>query len=238
MNTKVILIVLGVMFLAGIALYTSGWSFSSMPNVVTNQEGDGTSTFSDYVPKTQQTGTPDVETPVSVNTPKVPVQTVLSDSLLISAINNSLIRVPQTGVDVSLVGGSANFADSSVKGKVSIDNLLRKVQTDDGIDAFVAMTITIEGRPAIMRYVAVFNNKGQSVLFKSSVLVGDRLIINSVTASEESSVIAKPLIQMPSSRGYIAIISYLDRKNGEPFTTAPSLLKTISMRVKNHIISK
>jgi hypothetical protein len=174
----------------------------------------------------------------SVNTPKIPVQVVLSDNQLMSAINNSLIRVPQTGVDVSLVGGSANFVDSSVKGKVSIDNILRKVQTDDGIDVFVAMTVTIEGRPAIMRYIAVFNNKGQSVLFKSSILVGDRLIINSVTASEESSVIVKSLAYMPSATGYLVTVSYLDRKNGEPFTTVPSLLKTISMRVKNHIISK
>jgi hypothetical protein len=36
----------------------------------------------------------------------------------------------------------------------------------------------------------------------------------------------------------LVTVSYLDRKNGEPFTTVPSLLKTISMRVKNHIISK
>ncbi len=236
MNTKAILIVLGVMFLVGIALYTSGWSFSLLPNVVTNQEVEGTSTFSDYVPKAQTTEVQDV--PVSQNTPKVPVQVVLSDILLISAINNSLIRVPQTGVDVPLVGGSALFVDSSVKGKVSIDNLLRKVQTDDGIDVFVAMTVTIEGRPALMRYVAVFNNKGQSVSFKSSVLVGDRLIINSITAYEESSVIGKPLAYMLSSTGYVVTISYLDRKNGEAFTTVPSLLKTVSMRVKNHVISK
>jgi hypothetical protein len=180
MNTKVILIVLGVMFLAGIALYTSGWSFSTLPNVVTNESVEGTSTFSDYVPKTQPANE---DTPVSVNTPKIPVQVVLSDNQLMSAINNSLIRVPQTGVDVSLVGGSANFVDSSVKGKVSIDNILRKVQTDDGIDVFVAMTVTIEGRPAIMRYIAVFNNKGQSVLIKFLIQLNPKSL-RSVFVSE------------------------------------------------------
>ena len=100
------------------------------------------------------------------------------------------------------------------------------------------MNVVIDGRPSVMRYVALFNNKGQSVVFKSSTLIGDRIIITSVIPAKDTSVIVKPLPYMTSTLGYTVVVSYLDRKNGEPFATTPSLLKTVSLRVKSHIVSK
>ena len=238
MNTKYTLIILGLMFIMGTVLYSSGWSFSSVPHVVSNLTAYASSTTQENTSGAVRSDTNiDANVGNTANTPKVPVQTALTDATLMAVINNSLIRAPQTGIDVALVGGSANFVDGSVKGRVTIDNLLNRVQTDDGVDVFVGMSVVVDGDPSVMKYIALFNNKGQSVVFKSSVLVGDRILVTNLVPVKDSSVISKPLPYM-TSLGYTAVVSYLDRKNGEPFSTIPSLVKTVSLRVTSHVVSK
>lgn len=179
-------------------------------------------------------GSTGVKTSTTVNTKSQ----IPSDATLIQLMNSSKIRVPNTAVDVVLVQGTAGFTDSAVKGTVTLNKILGKVITDVGYDVFVEMSISTNG-PSVLHYVALFRSVGQGVQYTSSVLIGDRLSLVGITAAADTSVtVAIPKTYMSSTLGYKLVLSYLDRKNGEPITTSPSLLKTMSLRVKNHIVSK
>lgn len=164
----------------------------------------------------------------------------LSNDTLMALINNaSIIRVPNTGVDVSLYQGGSNFVDGAVSGHVAVDHMLGKVPTDSGYDVFVDMSITTTGKTSITHYVALFRNLGQAVVFTSAVPIGDRLILQNITALLDKNATTKtPVSYMTSSVGYTLSLTYLDRKNGENYSTTPSLSKTMSLTVKNHIVSK
>jgi hypothetical protein len=186
-------------------------------------------------------GAPAVKNPNTPNTNgdfAKPLANGLSDSALAQILLNTKIRVPQTGVDVALTGGQADFVDSSTKGHVVNGRVLGKIATDAGHDVFTDMTVTIAGQPGVLHYVAIFHNEGQTVTYTSAVLIGDRVNVVGVVANVPPSAIQKPLSYMKSAVSYNLTVNYLDRKNAEPFTVAPSLAKTVTLRVAKHIVSK
>jgi hypothetical protein len=153
-------------------------------------------------------------------------------------MNVARIRVPQTGVDVTLNQGQADFTDGAVKGHVVLGRILGRVPTDSGYDVFVAMTVTTSGS-GVMHYVVLFRNVGQAVMYTSTAFIGDRVILTGVIAEpDKSTPYGKSQFYMISATGYSLTVSYLDRKNAEPLTTTPTLAKTVTLHVKNHIVSK
>lgn len=241
-TTKTVLIVLVIAILLGILFSMNGWNLGNRSAVVDDQYSDlfKSNDSDDTNPAGQNNTNGTSATPGSGatgstrQTPPVP-----SDSSLMVLISGAKIRVPQTGVDVMLSGGEANFTDSAVKGHVSIGRILAKVPTDSGYDVFTDMTITTEGKPAVIHYVALFRALGQGIVFTSAVNVGDRVALTSLTAVPDTSVKVKPpQSYMTSSIGYVLTLSYLDRKNGEPATAAPSLAKTLTLRVDDHIVAR
>ncbi len=163
----------------------------------------------------------------------------LSDSALLMIIKNSSVRVPQTGVDVTLTDGGSDFTNNNVKGHLAIGNVLGKVGTDNGYDVFVEMILTTNGSPVVMHYVGLFQNTDQTVAFKSAASIGDRLVLNGVSASIDKSVMVKnPLPYMNSSAGYNVTLSYLDRKAFEVVTATPTVQSTLTLHVKNHNLTK
>lgn len=236
-TTKTSLIVLGAALLVGILFSINGWSLGTNRTVVDNQYGDlNSSSAADDVTNSKDSSTD--KTTANVTT-KTTVSSVPSDASLLALIGNTTLRVPQTGVDVRLNAGEANFTDSSTKGHVSIGKILAKVPTDSGYDVFVDMSISQDLKPAVIHQVALFRVVNNVAGYTSAVSIGDRLVLTGITASVDTSAkIRQPQSFMTSSIGYILTLSYLDRKNGEPVTTAPSLPKTMSLRVKDHVVSK
>lgn len=164
---------------------------------------------------------------------------VPSDASLMSLISVANLRVPGTGVDVTLAGGAANYTEGSAKGRVSVDRILAKIPTDNGYDVFTDMTMVQEGKSSIIHYVALFRSVGQGIQYTSAVSIGDRVGLVSVTAAANTSAsVTSPKGYMVSANGYNATLSYLDRKNGEAVTVAPSLMKTKVLVVKNHLINR
>lgn len=239
-TAKTSLIVLGVVVVVGILFSMGGWSLGDKSRVVDDQYADLNG--SDENTKTSTNGTNGGKSTTGTNTnvnSNTQVSNVPSDATLLTAVGNVVLRVPQTGVDVKLSGGSANFTDSAVKGHVSIGSILAKVPTDDGYDVFVDMSITTDGKPAVIHYVALFRYVNQVTAFTSAVSVGDRVGLYGLTATADSSVKVNPSQSyMSSTLGYVLTLSYLDRKNGEPATANPSVPKTMTLRVKNHIVAK
>lgn len=230
----IILLIVFILKLAGYNVFNSNTSQDTNSALDTEQAsstdssgevggGTGTKTGSGAVSTNSSTGSK-----------------VLSNDALMALINNaSTIRVPNTGVDVSLSNGGSNFTDGPTSGHVSIDHILGKVSTDSGYDVFVDMIITTTDKTSAIHYVALFRNVGQAVVFTSAVPIGDRLILQSVTPVPDKSVTTKtPTSYMKSSIGYFLNLAYLDRKNGEAYSTTPTSAKTLSLHVKNHIVSK
>jgi hypothetical protein len=163
---------------------------------------------------------------------------LISDSALAMIIGNTLITVPQTGVDVALSAGNADYTSGSSKGHVSIGKILGRITTDNGTDVVTEMTLTKYNSLATFKYVAMFHNVGTNVTYTSSILIGDRVTISGITVSADKSVTMNPSQKyMSSSLGYNFMVSYLDRKNGEPLTTTPSVPKSVTVHVKNHILA-
>lgn len=238
-TTKTVTIALVVILILGLVGWSQGWRFGGSDTVVDGEYSleNGSSTANTNgstktTTGTNKTGSTKTSTATNNQT------TVLSDSALMSLMNVARIRVPQTGVDVYLAQGQADFTDSVVKGHVALGRILGKVPTDVGYDVFVEMKIQTTG-PAVLEYVALFRNVGQAVQYTSAVSIGDRLTLVGITATPDKSVMVNPpQSYMSSSIGYNLAVAYLDRKNGEPMTTSPSLAKSMPLRVKNHILSK
>ncbi len=163
-------------------------------------------------------------------------------AFLAPLVGKVTMRVPQTGVDVTLVGGEANYTDTNgtTKGHVSVGPVVTSIRTTDGFDVFTDMTVTRNGEPQVQHYAALFHVVNpETVKFKSTVLIGDRLPITSIIAKADKSVQVNPSLSIMNSEvGYFVEVSYLTRKNGEPITAAPTLPKSISVNVKGHIASK
>ena len=235
---KNVLVVVVIVLLVGFILKVAGFNMFGPNEAVntTNTEQSSSTSASNSINTANSGGSKSTGTSGASTASTAP----LSNDALMALINNaSIIRVPNTGVDVSLYQGGSNFADGAVSGHVSIDHMLGKVPTDSGYDVFVDMTVTTTGKTSIIHYVALFRNLGQAVVFTSAAPVGDRLILQNVTALLDKNVITKkPVSYMTSSVGYALNLSYLDRKNGESYATTPTLPKTMSFTVKNHIVSK
>lgn len=166
-----------------------------------------------------------------------------SDSFITQVMNSSRVKVPQTGVDVALTGGSGTYTSGSTKGTVVLGSILGKVTTTDGYDVFVPMTLTVQTPPStqtiISNYIALFHVKGQTVTFTSSALIGNRVVIQDIEASDDTQVkLEDNQVAMDSKLGYLVKVTYLDRKTGETLAAAPTVSKDVTTRVKNHIISK
>ena len=106
---------------------------------------------------------------------------VMSDSALAMIVGNTLITVPQTGVDVALTAGNADYTSGSVKGHVSVGKILGRITTESGTDVVVEMDLTKSGSPAISKYVAMFHNVGDKVTYTSAILIGDRVTVSTIT---------------------------------------------------------
>jgi hypothetical protein len=171
------------------------------------------------------------------------VPAIPSDATLTQMINASKVRVPQTGADIALTAGQGSYTNGTTKGQVSMGSILGKVTTTDGYDVFVNMglTSTDSGKTTSENYVALFNMKGDVATYTSAVLIGNGLPVTGVDARKDPSVATGGTPVSPyfdSAKGYLLMVTYLDRKNGEPTTTTPSLTKDFTAHVKNHVISK
>ncbi len=162
--------------------------------------------------------------------------------VLATVIGNTLVRVPQTGIDVALTVGEANYTDTTGKlaGHISAGPIIGWTKTESGYDVFTDMTVTKTGQVQILHYVALFHVlSATNVKFTSAVLIGDRLPITGISASPDRSKSVNPsTIVMNSTVGYYVTVNYLQRKNAEPMTAAASLPVSVTLGVKNHIVSK
>jgi len=164
---------------------------------------------------------------------------ITDDATLTGLIGSALVRVPSTGVDVALTQGGADFIDGSTHGHVQIEKIIGKVATNDGFDIFASMSVTKTGSVIDDQYVALFSvMPNKTTKYTSAVLVGDRLTVQNVQVAQDTSAQMKaPQQYMDSTVGYLVTINYLDRNAGEPLTTTPSVAKTLSARVKGHVLT-
>lgn len=241
---KTTIIILVVVLLIGSLFRASGWRFGSSRTVVDDQYAldNGSTNGSAGASKAQsansnnKNGVANARGSAANSNTSEPVP---SDASLMALMNVARIRVPQTGVDVILNQGQADYADGAVKGQVALGRILGRIPTDSGYDVFVDMTVTRNNSAAVMHYVTLFRNVGQAVMFSSSVSIADRIILTDVGAEPAKLTPASNMqLYMVSATGYSLTVSYLDRKNGEPFTATPTLAKTVTLQVKNHILSK
>jgi hypothetical protein len=221
----------------------SGWNLGNKVTVVDNQYGDmmgnnnGAGSTSPAGANGNTSGA--AMTGSASGGTKAQTGSIPSDASLMSLISVANLRVPTTGVDVTLAGGAANYTEGSAKGRVSVDRILAKVPTDSGYDVFTDMTMIQDGKSSVIHYVALFRSVGQGIQFTSAVSIGDRVGLVSVTAAANASAsVTSPKSYMVSANGYNATLSYLDRKNGEAVTASPSVMKTKVIFVKDHLINR
>lgn len=230
-STKTVWYVIAALVVLGIIAFAMGRSDTSV------SPADQTASTTGNVSRTG-TGKSGVTTTTTTTSTNNSTTAGLSDADVAMMIASAKISVPQTGVDVALTNGGADFTDSSVSGHISSGPVLSKVQTDNGMDVFTDMTITKKGQPQILHYLAAFHVVGTTVSYTSAVLIGDRLTLLGAVASKGSAYTSPASSPLKSTDPYTLTLNYLDRKNGEPLTTTPSVAKTVSLRVLQHRVSK
>ncbi len=243
-NLKTVLIIVTAVVVVGIIFSVAGMnpfgkSAADLQNGSTIEDGD-MSASSTSVNGVGATGSNSSKTKTTSTSRQTSLPVAPSDASLLALINTAKIKVPVTGAEVTLSGGVANYTDSAIKGKVTIGKILGKVATDSGYDVFVEMTVTQDRQLAEIKHVALFRNVGQAVMYSGAISIGDRVILNSVTATpnEKAAYQPKQLAYMISATGYNLSVSYLDRKNGEPDTATPTLSETVVLHVQNHILAR
>jgi hypothetical protein len=164
-----------------------------------------------------------------------------NNTTLKAMLDNSSLRVPETAVDVVLRNGSAAYTNGQVKGTVMLGQILGKTKVEAGYDVFVEMTVTSNTVPGQKR-VAVFYLTNAGTKFTSSAIIGDRVMLRSLTITDDANVSPQYRFENLNMRfaniAYKVAVNYLDRRNGESATTTPTVPRDVQFSVKNHIISK
>jgi hypothetical protein len=162
-------------------------------------------------------------------------------STLSGMISNSSLRVPETPVDVTLKGGTASYTNGQVKGTVTVGKVLGMTKVEAGYDVFVEMTITSNTVPGQKR-VAVYNLTTAGTKYMSSVVIGDRVILKSLTITDDANVAPEYRYENLNMRfaniPYKVAVNYLAHGNGVSASSTPTVPRDIQFSVKNHIISK
>lgn len=179
--------------------------------------------------------------------PKTPAKTAtgnaiapaLTDAEINTAIRSAVVRVPTSGVDVTLSSGAASYREGSTSGNIQVGQVFAKVPTTDGYDIFASMTLTDTEKLSSLNYVALFHLSGKTIKYKSALLIGDRLPVVSVVASPQPKYpYVEVLPYMDSTYGYQLKVNYLSRKNLEPATATATVPSDMVAIVKNHIIAR
>ncbi len=168
------------------------------------------------------------------------VATSPTDAHITALMNVAKVRVPGVSAEIALSSGVGSYTTtgSNVKGTVQLGKILGKFTTTDGYDVLVVMNHT-STQSISSNHVVLFHVKDDSLLFTSSISIGNGVTIQSTTARSDTSVSQNtaPTI-FNSAQGYKVTINYLERKGNEPAGTTPSSPKDLTASVKNHIISR
>lgn len=152
--------------------------------------------------------------------------TVHDTERLMGFLSNTEIVVPDTTVHVVLQNGKGEFTNGEAKGKVMVGSLLGLVKVNDTYDAFVDLAVN-NGGSGTFHYVTLFHLTVQTIEQTSSVFVGDRVLVKSVTSDG-----------VRDDASYDAKIIYLDRKESEPMSAEPKEQKEITFSVSDNTIKE
>lgn len=176
----------------------------------------------------------------NTNTPTA--SDIPSDSMIMSLVNVSSLRVPQTAVDVALSGGSAMYKVNATEGKVTMGSLIGKYSTEDGYDVLVSMSVkgdVSKATPVASTYVALYHLKNNKLTYTSAVRIGDNVTIQSADAKPDTSTsVATNPLQFNSALGYDVTVKFLGRNTGQPTDVAPTVSQELPVNVKKHIITR
>jgi hypothetical protein len=221
-----------IIVILAIVIYTFVASTSSSPS--TNPT-NSTST-------TDMMGTSSDNTATGDNTPAGSAGTgsTLSDSDIAQMINSASVTAPSTGTTLALTNGTASYKTGSATSTITIGAIVGKVFTESGYDVFVDTTVTTVGNPAVEHYLSLFHVAGTTVTDTSSVLIGDRLVLKTVVPTPDVTwlIDANQNQYLSSTKGYTLTVNYLDRENGQAATATPTVAKSITVSVMNHLITK
>ncbi len=150
---------------------------------------------------------------------------VYSREEIISVVNSSMVRIPDTSFAVKLENGKAEFSDDNMQGNVMISEPYYSVKVGDGHDSFATMSYSTNDSGDLVS-VAIFHIKKDKAIYKGSYLLGENVIVNSISTSVE-----------PREDGYSIEVEYLEKSLEEEIVESDSIeSETLILLIKDHMI--
>jgi len=147
---------------------------------------------------------------------------IISDARLSELIQNSSVSIPETSFNANLNNGWGTFSDETVRGTVHVEPILAKISAGEEYDTFAAMTVDMGGSGTFY-YLALFRINTKSVSHTSSIFLGDRIKVQSVTLGEMEE------------GSYVATVRYLDRPDNASFFDPPTQERERALTVSDHL---
>ncbi len=163
--------------------------------------------------------TPGTQTPVSGNTS---TPSLIDFSTYEQSVKNTLITVPDTNVNISLVDGRASYGTTLDGGDVTLIKLIGGEKTSTGATHVFADIAVQSGGTGVFHYVALFDVSSGKPVYRSSHFIGDRVILTSVSTTPKDT------------QSYMLKVQYLDRVEGDPMVAEPNVPKEVSVEVKGY----
>jgi hypothetical protein len=170
------------------------------------------------------------EVSTNTNTETVPaIEVVKADPKVLALLKNVSVTASEDGNKVALVNGKAEFSieGSSTKGSVSLGEVA--IEKTFGSRKDILATVNINpASSGTSQYLVLFENKTSGVVEKSIVFLGDKLEVKSITTTDLGS---------KTGEEYVALVTVLERKQGEPMSAKPSVQKIFIFTVEKGVFN-
>jgi len=130
-------------------------------------------------------------------------------------LKQTVVKVPESDAESTLSSGSGVFTIDGFPGDV----LLGDIYAVSDSNIFATLIVNSGGSGRFI-YLVWFEDTGHLLLQKAEQFLGDRITIKSISIS-----------------GSFVQVNILDRREGEPFTTAPTVQKSLIFNFENNNLS-
>lgn len=167
---------------------------------------------------------PDVSPLASMMPSPSPV-TEVNGKPLNQVLLNANVHVPDSEIVVKLGSGVQNFRKGVERGDIMWGDLFTATQTTGGYDVLSYVNVN-HGGSGTQQYLVIFHVTDKIVTHTSSVMIGDRIPVQSITVQPGTTL-----------DQYTVMVNYLERTPDQAMVDAPTVPKTASFAVVNHLIT-
>lgn len=137
-------------------------------------------------------------------------------------VNNATLILPDSNQSITFEKGKSEFTIDDASGTAVIGNIIARSNND----IFVNYSVNTGGS-GTFTYVAYFKQTNMGLQYVTSVSIGDRVPVESITLSETTG-----------GYPYTLSVIYFDRAENQPMAEAPTVPTTLNFTVEKNSLTQ